>query len=407
MLKIYPLFVAACVATVHPLVAQPAVVVTLNSVAGRVRAQNPELLAAGFRIREAAGRVKQSGLLANPEIETSFEHNAKSREGKLEVGFSQRFPVTDRLRMEKEISQSEVDAARAEVRDAGRKLAGQARRLIVQVLANRQRRELLNVQAGVSNEFAAFLSGVAEKGEGSRLDAGQAKLEAASLAMELRQLEAGEIALIGELKPLLGMRPAETLSVGGSLPDPVIPSAAADPAARPDYQVAEIQARAAATGVALERARRHEDIEAGIFASAERSEDAPEGYRNDAIIGLRLKLPLPLWNKNEGAIEETEARKNRMEAEMRALGRGIRLEAEAARTEMVGWQRMIDEIDSTLLPLAEEQGKLAEEIYRKGQGEIQTVLRSREKRLQLGAARIDALREFHLARIRHDNALGK
>ena len=68
---------------------------------------------------------------------------------------------------------------------------------------------------------------------------------------------------------------------------------------------------------------------------------------------------------------------------------------------------MIAEINDTLLPLADEQSAFAETTYRNGQGEIQSVLRSREKRLQLAAARLDALREFHLARVRHETALGK
>ena len=73
---------------------------------------------------------------------------------------------------------------------------------------------------------------------------------------------------------------------------------------------------------------------------------------------------------------------------------------------MVEWARLITEIDSTLLPLADDQSKLAEDAYRNGQGEIQSVLRSREKRLQLSAAKLDALREFHLARVRHESAIG-
>ncbi|NQX00841.1 hypothetical protein HQ447_09290, partial [bacterium] len=81
--------------------------------------------------------------------------------------------------------------------------------------------------------------------------------------------------------------------------------------------------------------------------------------------------------------------------------------AEAAATEMREWAKMIAEINETLLPLAKEQAALAETTFRSGQGEIQSVLSSREKRLQLAAARLDALREFHLARVRHQTALGK
>ncbi|MCU0747916.1 MAG: TolC family protein [Akkermansiaceae bacterium] len=407
MFKLHFLTLLACAFMAQPLIAEPSVVVTLGSIGDRIRAQNPSLAAARMRIQEAVGRMNQSGRLSNPDLDTSFEHNSNFREGKLEIGFSQRFPVTNRLQLEKEVSLTELKASEAEVREVERQIIAKAREAVVKVLGTRQRRELLREQIGVSKEFSDFLTEIAAKGEGSALDAGQAKLEAAGLSMEIRQLDASETALVGELKPLLGMRTGETLSVSGSLPSPSLPTIAADPSRRPDFQVAKLNAQAAAQGVALEQARRYDDVEGGLFAAAERMEDAPEGYENEAIIGLRFKVALPFWNKNEGAIQEAEAKKLRTEKEAIALGRGIRLEAEAARAEMAEWTRLIGEIDNTLLPLADEQSKLAEDAYRKGQGEIQAVLRAREKRLQLSAARLDALREFHLARVRHGSALAQ
>lgn len=389
-----------------PLSAEPSVIVTLESVGGRIRAQNPDLAAARLRIQEAVGRMNQSGRLSNPELETSFEHNSAFREGKFEVGLSQRFPVTDRLRLEKGVTATELRAAEAEVREVERLIAAGAKESVVKVLANRQRRALLDEQVAISKQFADFLSESAAKGEGSVIDAGQAKLEATSIAMEIRQLEAEQTALVGSLKPLLGMRPGESLTVSGTLPETKLPTAEANPAHRPDFQVAKLEADAAAQGVALEKARRYDDVEGGFFAAAERSEDAPNGYENEAIVGLRFKIALPFWNKNEGNIQEAQARQERKEKEAVALDRNIRLEAEGARAEMIQWAKMITEINDTLLPLAEEQTTLAEKTYRTGQGEIQTVLRAREKRLQLAGAKLDALREFHLARVRHETALG-
>jgi cobalt-zinc-cadmium efflux system outer membrane protein len=407
MFNFHSVAMLALASMVLPLRAEPAVVITLSGVGDRIRAQNPDLAAARLRIQEALGRMNQSGRLANPELEAGFDHNPQFREGKFEIGLSQRFPVTGRLQLEKDVSLTELKSAEAEVREVERQLTGQAREAVVKILATRQRRELLRKQANVAGEFATFLSEIAAKGEGSALDAGQAKLEAASIAMEMRQLDAGEAALTGDLKPLLGMNPGESLSVGGTLPEPSLPSSDADPSRRPDFQFARLGALAAAQGVALEQARRYDDVEGGLFAGAERTEDAPNGYDNETIVGLRFKIALPFWNKNEGAIHEAQAKQQRKEMEATALGRNIRLEAEAARTEMEEWAGMITEINGTLLPLADEQAILAETTFRNGQGEIQSVLRSREKRLKLAAARLDALREFHLARVRHETALGK
>jgi cobalt-zinc-cadmium efflux system outer membrane protein len=186
-----------------------------------------------------------------------------------------------------------------------------------------------------------------------------------------------------------------------------LPKAGVDPARRPDFQAAVLGARAAGEGVTLEQARRYDDVEAGLFAAAERTEDAPEGYDKEALVGLRFKIPLPLWNKNEGAIEEAQARKERKELEAVALGRSIRLEAEAARAEMAEWAKLLGELGETLMPLADQQSTAAEDAFRKGQGELQAVFRSREKRLELSSARLDALRGFHLARVRYEAAIGQ
>ena len=127
---------------------------------------------------------------------------------------------------------------------------------------------------------------------------------------------------------------------------------------------------------------------------------------NEAIVGVRFKIPLPLWNKNEGNIEAAEAVARRREQEAAALRQGILLEAEAARAEMHEWAKLAGEIGGGLLPQAAEQADLAEQAWHSGQSDLLTVLRSREQRLKLAAARLDALMNFHLARVRYQSAVG-
>jgi hypothetical protein len=99
--------VVAFVLTASALHAEPGLVVTLSGVGDRVRAQNPDLAAARLRIREALGRMNQSGRLANPELEAGFDHDPRMQERKFEVGFSQRFPITGRLDLEKQVTMTE------------------------------------------------------------------------------------------------------------------------------------------------------------------------------------------------------------------------------------------------------------------------------------------------------------
>ncbi len=384
--------------------AEPGVVITLESVKSRVQSDNPALAAARLRLSEASGRMVQAGRLDNPEFGAALEHNPDFGERRAELTLSQRFPVTNRLALEKQVSRTLLEAAEAEVREVERRLVADARRAVVEVLAIRGRSELLGQQVGLAGELAASLKAAADRGEGSALDAGLARLEAAGLDAERRGLSAAEAAAVGELRPLLGLPPDAVVHIGGTLGPAVPPAGAVDPRRRPDFQAARLDAVAAGQRVALEEAKRRGDVEAGVMVAVERAEDAPEGYERDAFVGLSFRIPLPFWDRNEGAIAEARARHEREQLEAVALAAEIHHEAAAARDEMAEWARLAAELERELLPLAAEQAQLAEGAYRAGQGDLQAVFRAREKRLSLAAARLDALRQFHLARVRYEAA---
>lgn len=407
MIQKYSLVGLFLALTAAPSPARPATTVSPDNVAGLVRSGNPDLAAARLSVAEAVARAKQAGRPANPEMESEFRQNPTASEGGLEIAFTQRFPVTSRLRLEKALALTDIKSAEAEIAERERELITLARETTLKCLAARERQSLLAEQAKLAGEFAAFLTASVSKGEGSPLDAGQARLEANALALEIRRLKAEEISLLGELKPLIGLRHNESVQLGASLP-PAVDAGKRAPARthRPDYQLAIARIETAERGLELENTRRREDWQGAVLASVERMEDAPEGYQTDAMIGFRLSIPLPLWNKNEGAIEAADVRAKQARLEAEALSRRIDLETEAAYAEMHQWRELIREIDETLLPLAREQAILAEKAYRNGQGELQALLRARSQAVELSTSRVDALRDYHLAHTRHLAATG-
>ncbi|MBK1882388.1 TolC family protein [Luteolibacter pohnpeiensis] len=389
-----------------PAYAAPALIITLGGVADRVHSQNPSLAAARLQIAQAIGRSKQAGLLDNPQLETGIEHNQNFNEGRIEIGLSQRFPVTGRLRLEKEISSISVRKAEAEVREVERQLVEQARLTVVDILSTQAKRRLLTQQSNLADQFTKSLTKAAEKGEGSLLDAASAKLEAATLAVEMRQLDAAEAAKMGELKPLLGIEPNAPILVNGELDQPILPEDTVKFNRRPDYQIAEFEIESARQGIDLEVARRLDDVEAGFFAAAERSEDAPEGFENEAIVGLRFQIALPFWNRNQGAIDAATATHERRKLEAAALQQKIQSDADSNQQQMKEWARLIHELDQELLPLATQQSEAMNDAFSKGLSDLQTVFRAREKRMSLESSKIDAIRQFHLARVRYESAVG-
>jgi outer membrane protein TolC len=97
----------------------------------------------------------------------------------------------------------------------------------------------------------------------------------------------------------------------------------------------------------------------------------------------------------------------RREREAKAILAHAQNDATGATAEMQEWKKLDQQITAELMPLAEEQLKLAQEAYARGQGELATIFRARAQKRQLTLARIDARSDYHQARIRRESASGK
>ena len=384
-----------------------AVTIRLDDVPKRVIEHNPSLKAARFRIEEARGRVMQAGRLSNPEAGVELKHDPRFEEGNVGVSLDQKFPLTARLRLEKALSEKAVAAAELEVRNAERERIAEAQTLAVKLLALDQQRALRQKQSSLAGELADFISKRADKGEMSALDASQARLDTQRISQQGRQLETEHIAVLGQLKPLLGLSATEALSIRGALPAAGITSSITGVDRRPDYQLSKLREESAQTEIELAKAHKWEDASAGIFLEGERMEDAPDGLTRNGFLGLRFSLPLPLWNKNEGEVQEKSASAQRAVMETKALASEIENEAAAARSEMEAHARLAAETRDKLLPLVVQQADRLQKAYEQGQTDLLTVLRVREQNLALEASILDSLRDYHLARIRFESAIGR
>jgi cobalt-zinc-cadmium efflux system outer membrane protein len=381
---------------------------TVESAVNHALKNNPDLAAARYSIEQARGRLIQSGRLPNPELETELKPNVRGREFSFSAGFMQKYPLTNRLWLERSISEAELRAAEAEVLNAGRLLAGEIRIQAVKLQSLTGMKTLKQQQRKNSTALGEEAARIAKAGEGSGLEAAQFELEAQQLSLDMLQLETEQTAIVGTLRPLLGLEATESVSISGELPAPSgSGNGAPSVEQRPDYRAARAKEEAARTGIELARKNKWEDASYGLSAEFERSEDAPDGLGNDGFIGFKFSIPLPFWNKNEGKIHEAEATAARAAKEREALALLIRSQAAAAQAEMAAAQRIIAQIAGTLLPKAVELEESITKARKEGQAQPVDVLRAREKRLALETARLDALRDYHLARARLLSAQGR
>ena len=379
----------------------------LREVAGIVRDGNPRLKAARFLLIEAQGRLKGAGRWKNPSLVSNYVSDENGVEIGGGVGFNQAFPLAGRLKWEKAVKESLVEAVAVEVDDAERRLISKAKTLAVQILTIEAQKSLRSRQLSLSKELSSFIGDLVERGEGSRLDAGQAKLNETQLELEVHHLDHEGKQLLGRLKSLLGLSPETKVQLVGPLDPPV--SAEKQEVVlsnRPDFRAAEKRALAADREIRLAKANRWQDVTVGLFARLSREEDIPVGLENEERVGLQVTVPLPMWQRNEGAIKEKTAAAARWKQTLIAMENEIRNEVIVARTVMNTLAIHAEEVRDDLLPEAKQHVEEIMAAYRKGLLDLQTVLRARSQEVELESKYLVAIEDYHLARIRFETAVG-
>lgn len=378
----------------------------LDAIARQVTAGNPELSAARFMIEEAKGRHLGSGRLMNLEIEASGRRMTEGREGGFSFGLMQKFPLTSRLRLEKAVTAAEIAAAEAEVSDKQRLLIAEAETMAVKILAVRAEVGIQQRQAALAEKLSEIATARAAANESS-VDAGQMRLEARQQRNAIHRLQAEIAAMTELLKPMLGRATNDQLEVTGSLPEANVHGRALPSDSRADIQAALHRVNAAGQSVDLARARQWEDISAGVMVDQGRTMDEPMGLQTETMIGVKVSIPLPFWNRNQGGIAETAAMHSRAQAEVQALRLKASSEVSSAKQEMDRLLPFITENTTQLLPLARQQIELVRETYTNNKASLQDLLRARDRLLMVEMDRLNALRDFNLAKVRWKAALGQ
>lgn len=378
---------------------------TFSDIAPRVSRHHPQLLAARMAVEEAKGRQLGAGRLSNPTAGFEFQNESRVSPRSGVFSLDQSFPITRRLSLEKQLSSQLVSAAELEVKNAERLFVAEARSLAVRWMSLTKQKTLRQQQTELAQKLATFAKERSEAGELSALDAVQAQVDGQRLQLEANRLEIESLGLQGQLKPMLGLSPATELTITGDLPTLVLPGKRPWEQ-RADYQLAQAKEQAAQTEAELARARRFEDVSAGFFAGREQQDVTPRNTERTGFVGFRFSIPLPLWNRNQGEIAEKRAGIERARLEKDALASQINSEAATARREMEANASLVRETQDKLLPMVKVQMEKLEKAYEAGQIDLLSVLRAREQRLQLEASTLDATRDFHLARIRYEAAVG-
>ncbi|OON62108.1 cobalt-zinc-cadmium resistance protein [Massilia sp. KIM] len=284
---------------------------------------SPALRAAAHEVAAQDGALAQAGALPNPELELLREgqrRDTRTTTAQLNIPFElggKRAARVALARSEGELARRELSALRAELR------ADTAAAFHELVLAA-ERQRLAGEMAALAARALDAAARRVQAGKVSPVDETRARIAEANARIELLQAGRALQEARVRLAALWGGEPAALEPAAPEAPPPVLPLAqlaarldAAPAMRRALARVAQREAEAR-----LARTQRTPDLTL-VLGTRREGQDAG----NQAVVGL--SVPLPLFNRNEGALRQALSRVD--QAREQQAGEGARLRADLAQ----------------------------------------------------------------------------
>ena len=356
---------------------------TLPEAQRRALDANPGFLADAQEVAISRGALRQARLLFNPEAEIeapgAFSGSALDR---YEARVSQEFELAGQRGLRIDAAELGVRRAEEDVGEARRELMADVRRAYYATVAARRIADLAREVQVLNERLASAVRIQADEGEISVLERNLATIEVgltrARLLAAQRRAASAELALAR----LLGIPAGTPLALVAVDSLPVLPVAPdpdslVDAALRSRSDLAARQAEAEQADVLARLARREAipNVRVGGLAGRDEGSDAMD-------FGIVVALPLPLWNRNQGVVEQREAESRRADLAVEAAELRIRTEVLDAWNRYVTSRQEAELLREQVYGPAHANQELLAAAYEAGRIDLPTLVLLRNQLLE-------------------------
>jgi len=370
--------------------------------------ENRDLMAARIQVEEARGRLVQAGLFPNPELESEFGFDsffANEGERNFSAGISQPIPLSGRIGAQKRVAHVDIKRTFAGLANLERILVRDVRVTFIELLTIEEQLKLQETLISLNSELIKGIEIGIKEGLASKQDFNAVAIALQQARQEKEVLIAQRRSKVLQINKLLGKPP--TLSF---LPQGKLEYEAAQVvgyynvemalAQRPDLKFTKLNIELARADLKLAKALRFEDLTAGVFYENDRlilGTSQEEITDSDQLIGFRLTIPLPFFDRKQGLIAEVRARERRAEERVRALELTISQEVSDALNRVSSLSALLETYKSGILKIAEDNVTLVETGFKQGLVGIVDVIQSRQQFAALTSSYINAVRDYEIA----------
>ncbi len=377
-------------------------------------ANNRNLMADRKTIDEAAGRLRQAGLKANPMLESSGTASVNDA-GMQNFSIGVTLPLEPgRRRRRIEVAGRELERMRFEVAESERKLAAEVRMKYGQAVETARQLDLLESLYELNRRSFTLVRARVEEGIGPRLEQSQQNVELGRIEARKAAVSSRLAVQIEELKLLLGTPPGESIElrdefVRRTQPASIEQLTSQALAARPDLLAARAAEEVAAAMIEMAEADGKLDLsvfgEFGLqrwrfdqFGVSHGGQLVPVQMNMKMVRG-GVTIMLPTRNRNQGGIEAAVAALETARMRREFLESVVRREVTAAWERLQGAERVLEAYSGGLLEAAETNFRIQQSSYDLGHARLTDVLMEQQRLVELRIDHNEALREYFEAHV--------
>ncbi len=300
---------------------------TLEESIRRAREIAPELRGAEAAVAARQGALHQAGAWPNPQIELRADDKIGKDAGTggtdfTQFSFSQPLPVSGRLGHRQAVAEAALDAARAERRYQQVRLETEVARRYHALQLAAERLRLAEQRLQLADDFQRIGQRREQAGELSHLERLRLDLIRESAQQILDKAEGAYNEAQSRFRAYLALSAQTRPQLTPLQPFSDIPALQVLQAGLPKHaalQSAKHQVKAARSEVGLARAERLPDPIVRVF----REQDFLNGRRQE-VTGIGVGITVPIWNRNNGRIDEARAQTIEIQSQLQALQRDLR-----------------------------------------------------------------------------------
>ncbi|MFB3147887.1 MAG: TolC family protein [Thermodesulfobacteriota bacterium] len=370
--------------------------------------ENRDLIAARIQIEEARGRLKQAGLYPNPELESDFGIDtifANDGERSFSIGINQPIPLSGRIGAQKKVASVDIKRTHADLTNIQRILARDVRLSFIELLTIEKQLKLQETLINLNSELLKGIDMGIKEGLASQQDLNAVAIALQQARQEKEVLIAQRKSNILKINNLIGKQPTFNFIPQGELAYEAVNdlnnyNIETAFAQRPDLKFAKLDVELAEADLKLAKALRFEDIKAGVFYGNDRLVlDSPVGRLTDSdqLIGFKVTVPLPIFDRKQGLVAEAQAREKRAEENVEALKLTISQEVSDALNRVTTLSDLLETYQTGILKTAEDNVILVEDGFKQGLVAIVDVIQSRQQFAALTSSYINTVRNYYVS----------